>query len=85
MQAVCDQLVSEMLKSRADGTVDVWQHLSYPLPTMVIAEILGIEADHRADFKRWSDAIVNDLSLGGGGDISTGAVHALEMSEYFEG
>lgn len=85
VQRVCDRLVQEMIDARGDGVVDVWQHLSYPLPTMVIAEMLGIPPERRADFKRWSDSIVNDMSLGGGGDISRGAASAIEMFEYFDG
>lgn len=84
VQTVCERLIAELLDARVDGCVDVWEHLSYPLPTMVIAELLGIEPERRADFKRWSDAVVNDMSLGGGGDISRGAIHALEMFQYFE-
>lgn len=36
--------------------------LSVPLPIIVIAEMLGIEPERRADFKRWSDDIVRSLN-----------------------
>jgi hypothetical protein len=29
-----------------------------PLPTIVIAEMLGVDPEHRANFKRWSDDLV---------------------------
>ncbi len=32
--------------------------LSVPLPVAVIAEILGVDAGHQDDFRRWSDATV---------------------------
>ena len=84
LQEMCDALVDELLDARdADGVTDLWQHLSYPLPTMVIAEMLGIPPERKADFKRWSDAIVNGLSLGGGGDVAQGATGAMEMFAYF--
>lgn len=84
LQQMCDTLVDEMLEARdADGVADLWAHISYPLPTMVIAEMLGIPAERKADFKRWSDAIVNGLSLGGGGDAAQGAAGAMEMFMYF--
>lgn len=83
LQAMCDDLVEELLEHRVDGVADLWQHISYPLPTMVIAEMLGIPPERKADFKRWSDAIVNGLSLGGGGDMTQGAAGAMEMFQYF--
>ncbi len=42
----------------AAGEMDVVRDLAYPLPVTVIAELLGIPAELREDFKRWSDAIV---------------------------
>ena len=44
----------------AAGEMDVVRDLAYPLPVTVIAELLGIPAELREDFKRWSDAIVAD-------------------------
>jgi cytochrome P450 len=37
---------------------DLVEDLSVPLPVTVISEMLGIEPERRADFKRWSDAII---------------------------
>jgi cytochrome P450 len=44
----------------ATGEIDVIRDLAYPLPVTVIAELLGVPAELRADFKRWSDALVSD-------------------------
>src|SRR5256885_7625181 len=44
----------------AVGEMDVVRDLAYPLPVTVIAELLGIPAELREDFKRWSDALVTD-------------------------
>lgn len=41
------------------GEMDIVRDLAYPLPVTVIAELLGIPAELREDFKRWSDAIVS--------------------------
>lgn len=84
LREICETLVDELLDARVDGVADLWQHISYPLPTMVIAEMLGIPSERKADFKRWSDAIVNGLPLGGGGDMTQGAVGAMEMFQYFD-
>jgi cytochrome P450 len=41
-----------------EGEFDVVERLSIPLPVAVIAEILGVDASHQDDFRRWSDATV---------------------------
>lgn len=43
---------------------DLVAALSYPLPVIVIAEILGIPPEDRDDFKRWSDAVIATLGAG---------------------
>ena len=48
-----------------NGSFDVVSDLAYPLPVIVISELLGIPAQRRGDFKRWSDAV-----LAGGCDVS---------------
>jgi cytochrome P450 len=42
----------------ATGKMDLVHDFAYPLPVTVIAELLGIPAELRDDFKRWSDALV---------------------------
>ena len=42
----------------ADGSLDVVSQLALPLPTIVIAEMLGVEVDRRNDFKQWCDSIL---------------------------
>ena len=37
---------------------DVVKDLAIPLPVTIIAEMLGVEAERRADFKRWSDLLI---------------------------
>src|SRR5690606_23753089 len=49
-------LVAELLAPLADGEpFDVVAQLAEPLPLLVIAELLGLPAEDRADLKRWSD------------------------------
>jgi cytochrome P450 len=48
----------------AAGEMDVVRDFAYPLPVTVISELLGVPAELREDFKRWSDALV-------GGDENT--------------
>lgn len=69
----------------AHGQMDVIHDLGYPLPVTVIAELLGVPAADREQFKKWSDAVVS--TAGSGEDVdyeafaSNGAV--MEMSTYF--
>src|SRR5579872_3688459 len=52
-------IVDELLAAVAPtGRMDVIADLAYPLPVIVIAELLGIPPEDRARFKQWSDAVV---------------------------
>jgi cytochrome P450 len=54
-----EQLTHELIDQVADeGRMDLVQDLAYPLPVMVIAEMLGIPPEDRAQFKVWSDQVV---------------------------
>src|SRR6185295_17809529 len=44
--------------------VDLVQALTYPLPVIVIAEIIGVPSEDREQFKGWSDAAVSSLGNG---------------------
>lgn len=55
VQEITQQLISA-LKNQTEG--DLVTTLSGPLPTTVIAEMLGVEADRLNEFKRWSDDVV---------------------------
>lgn len=55
VQEITRQLIAS-LKSQTEG--DLVLALSGPLPTMVIAEMLGVEPERLDDFKRWSDDVV---------------------------
>ena len=50
-----------------DGEGDFVRLFSFPFPSEVIAELLGVRTEDREKFGDWSDDIVNGL---GGGDLS---------------
>ena len=53
------EIVAECLATfRRRERFDLVEDLAIPLPVTIIAEMLGVEPERRADFKRWSDAIV---------------------------
>jgi cytochrome P450 len=55
-------LAHELLDAAlAEGTVDLVQALTYPLPVVVIAELIGIPTRDRALLKGWSDKLIANL------------------------
>jgi cytochrome P450 len=49
------QITNDLLDRVADrGEMDLIADLAFPLPITVIAELLGLPAEHRAKFKEWS-------------------------------
>ena len=69
ISAITNELLDHVASA---GEMDMVRDLAYPLPVTVIAELLGIPAELREDFKRWSDALVTD-----GGDTSEEERNAL--------
>lgn len=55
VRAITQEMI-EALRSQPEG--DLVATLSGPLPTTVIAEMLGVEPERRDDFKVWSDDVV---------------------------
>jgi cytochrome P450 len=60
IQENCDQLIDAMLADTSQP-VDYVAGLSYPLPVGVIANMLGVQDGDLATFKRWSDAIIQNV------------------------
>jgi cytochrome P450 len=44
---------------RPQGQVDFASDIAYPLPTIVIAEMLGVPASDRPLFKKWADGLLS--------------------------
>lgn len=61
LRAVADELFDDALEK---GEVDFVDALTYPLPVIAIAEIIGVPASDREQFKTWSDTAVEDLGTG---------------------
>ncbi len=83
------ELTNELL-DQAGERFDLIDALAYPLPVIVIAELLGVPVSDRSLFRRWADALFSqeidpDKSLR---DVSEQAVSAVvptmrEMNAYF--
>ena len=75
-----ETLARELLDALPGPDFDLVPALSVPLPVVVIAEMLGVEPEKRADFRRWSDAFVGLLE-----NPPTEALQsaAMELVDYF--
>src|SRR5947209_1028926 len=52
-------ITQELLdEARPAGTMDFATAIAYPLPTIVIAEMLGVPTSDRPLFKRWADGLL---------------------------
>lgn len=80
------EIASALLDAVAGGgSMDVVADFAYPLPVIVIAEMMGIPAEHRDRFKRWSDAVVtgsHEIETSGA-DAVLGGDPQKEMAAYF--
>jgi cytochrome P450 len=58
IEAIAHELLDQAIARRE---VDLVEALTYPLPVIVIAEMIGVPAADRGRFKAWSDALVAPL------------------------
>lgn len=61
---IVDELLAEIERDRltTEGVIDLVEKYAYPLPVIVIAEMMGIPSGDRSSFKRWSDVLVEGPS-----------------------
>lgn len=71
IEAIAEQLASHLVTRR---TADFVATFAYPLPVVVIAEMIGVPAEDRELFRHWSDALVENL---GGGLLGPPSPEAL--------
>ncbi|WP_255767955.1 cytochrome P450 [Pseudarthrobacter sulfonivorans] len=75
-------LTDELLDGiAASGSADLIKELAYPLPVIVISELMGIPAEDRERFKYWSDVIVSQTRAGSASEDHFAT--NKEMTEYF--
>jgi len=81
LEPVFRELVVELIEAfRPKGHFDAVSELARALPSMVIAEVLGIERADREDFLRWNHAVNSGAEFAG-----EGALRAYqELEAYFK-
>ncbi len=82
VRAVVDTCMTTL---RGGGVFDLVADLAGPVPTVIIAEMLGVEPERHGDFKRWSDLVISQATGSGRGRsfAETGYVEVIrEFSHY---
>ena len=81
LETMVRQIARECVEAvEPDQVVDLVDSIAVPLPMYVIAEMLGVPRSDRADFKRWSDAMIE---AGGGRRSPATDASMVEMLGYF--
>lgn len=77
VRSLADQLVDAFATR---GEVDLVSAFAYPLPTLVIGDLLGVPRDDMESFKRWSDEWL--VLLGQLGDMERIKAAAREVVDF---
>lgn len=68
LEGYIGRVINEALdRVQPAGKMELIHDLAYPLPVIVIAEMLGVPTEDRAKFKKWSD----ELSVALSGDVAS--------------
>ncbi len=80
------EIVAECVAPLREGRpFDLVHDLAVPLPVTIIAEMIGIPAERHADFKRWSDLVI-EMATGPGREDRFAKRYAdafVELLTYF--
>lgn len=78
-----EEIAHELLKDIEPGKpFDVVETLAYPLPVIMIAEMLGVPPEDRDRFKTWSDAVVGFNAFGQGENVDQRREMVDELLAY---
>jgi cytochrome P450 len=80
IREIADQLMTRVERA---GSFEAMKDLAEPLPTMVIAEMLGIPSDDYQMFKEWSDALLEVANVPPGSPPPPGFEEALEAERAY--
>ena len=79
------QLVDELLApAQEKGQIEVISEFAYPLPAIVIAEMLGVPPEDRERFTEWTHDFGTLLDGGTGGDFEQMVQALLGVNDFME-
>jgi len=80
-----EEIVEEHLdRVAASGRMELISDLAYPLPVIVIAEMLGIPIEDRDRFKHWSDEAIRTVGFSSDDDARRSMKAQRELKAYLE-
>jgi len=81
IEAITKGLLDRVVARRE---IELMRDLAIPLPVTVIAELLGVSAERKDDFKRWSDLFISSLAVSDDEEIVIAIANAMqEFFDYF--
>jgi cytochrome P450 len=83
VEALVDQLLDDLAEA-GDGA-DLLDHFAFPLPAIVIAELLGVPPEDRNDFRHWSNQLAAVVFGASNREdqAATAAAGAEKFADYF--
>ena len=79
-----ESIVGDLLDDVRDaGSMDIIADLAYPLPVIVISEMLGVPVADRGRLKGWSHRLAEALDTGVTEDLARGVPVTVELTAYF--
>jgi cytochrome P450 len=79
-EEICHELATAMGK-HAGQPVDLVDSYAFPLPVLMICELLGVPSDDHADFREWTNAIVFDH--GDEASVAAYRTAVASLDDYF--
>ncbi len=82
-----EQHIQSVVNERLDGLrpgepFDLIEVLAFPLPVIIISEMLGIESEDRVRFKRWSDDLSSTLGVTSAAKLRRAAASRKHFQAY---
>lgn len=74
IQQIADQLIDA---AQAQGRIDLIEAYAFPLPIIVITELLGVPTEDQQQFRQWSNVLVSGLGSFEIDDERRGAIQAF--------
>lgn len=79
IQAIADELIDAM-EQHSERAVDLVDAFAFPLPIIVITEMLGVPTQDRENFREWSNALLD--GAGNPEQFQTARAKILEFTMY---
>lgn len=80
-----ERITQELLDDAAGDEIEVVQALAYPLPLLVIAELIGVPIADREQFRQWSDAMAGATGTFAMEEIKKSVEGEHRIQDYLRG